>query len=120
MPAAPIPKIEARILDINLEPEVFWSIEPPMRLNLFMCVYEGSIRAKDVLERTQDIIGPAVLLFNGSGTVEIMAGKSGASLLYCEGEPLNEPVARMGPFVMNTKEEIIKAAEDYNAGRLAS
>ena len=115
-----IPKIEARLLDIILEPDVSWSIEPPMNINLFMCVYEGSIGAKDNLERTQDIIAPAVLLFNGSGTVEIMAGKSGASLLYCEGEPLNEPVARMGPFVMNTKEELMKAAEDYNAGRLAS
>ena len=114
-----IPKIEARLLDIILEPEVFWSIEPPMHLNLFMCVYDGSIKTKDSLGQTQKVKAPAVLLFAGSGKVEIGAGESGARLLYCEGEPLSEPVARMGPFVMNTQAELKKAAEDYHKGQLA-
>ena len=51
--------------------------------------------------------------------MEIGAGKSGARLLYCEREPLSEPVARMGPFVMNTQAELKKAAEDYHWGQLA-
>ena len=114
-----IPKIKARLLDVKLEPDVSWSILPPTHVNLFTCVYEGSLETKDNLQRIQNINAPAVLLFNGDGILEIMAGKSGASLLYCEGEPLNEPVARMGPFVMNTNEELMKAAEDYDKGRLA-
>jgi len=47
---------------------------------------------------------------------------SGATLelLLIAGVPLNEPVTRYGPFVMNTKEEILKAIEDYEAGRMGA
>ena len=77
-------------------------------MNLFICVYDGSINTKDNLGQIQKVTAPAVLLFDGSGKVEIGAGKSGARLLYCEGEPLSEPVARTGPFVMNTQAELKK------------
>ena len=44
--------------------------------------------------------------------------KSTADILLIGGVPLNEPVARYGPFVMNTKEEILKAIEDYRNGQM--
>ena len=43
-----------------------------------------------------------------------------AKILLLAGEPIDEPVVGYGPFVMNTREEILKAIEDYHAGRLGT
>jgi len=50
--------------------------------------------------------------------VEVAGGSSGSEALVLSGAPLREPVARAGPFVMNTREEILEAFDDYEAGRL--
>ncbi|MGE5665474.1 MAG: pirin-like C-terminal cupin domain-containing protein, partial [Betaproteobacteria bacterium] len=49
--------------------------------------------------------------------VRLAAGAGGARCLVVAAAPLNEPVARYGPFVMNTRDEIVQAVHDYQAGR---
>jgi hypothetical protein len=47
------------------------------------------------------------------------AGPNGVRFLLIAGRPLREPIARYGPFVMNTRDEIVQAVEDFRSGRLA-
>ena len=44
-------------------------------------------------------------------------GITKSKFLLISGKPIGEPIAKGGPFVMNTKEEILQAIEDYNSGR---
>jgi len=115
-----IPKIKARLLDVVLGDNIPWSITPGIEMQFFICVYEGSIKVCDSLEQTKIVPAPAIVLFQGVGKIELSARTGGARLLFCEGEPINEPVARMGPFVMNTETELMQAVEDYNSGLLAN
>jgi quercetin 2,3-dioxygenase len=64
--------------------------------------------------------GRAQLVRFGAGGdgVRIVGGDDGAEVVVLAGRPLHEPVARYGPFVMNTKAELIEAFEDYQAGRM--
>jgi hypothetical protein len=49
--------------------------------------------------------------------IEIVNGDHDSSILILQGKPINEPVVQYGPFVMNTKEEIMQAYEDFNKTR---
>jgi len=54
----------------------------------------------------------------GPGDAATARSEGGARMLLLAGEPIGEPVARSGPFVMNTDDELRQAWEDYRAGRL--
>ena len=53
------------------------------------------------------------LCFTGDVTISTM---DNCRFLLIGGKPINEPIVQHGPFVMNTKEEILKAMEDYQSG----
>ncbi|MBM3516688.1 MAG: pirin family protein [Alphaproteobacteria bacterium] len=75
-----------------------------------------------VFEGTADIAGTAVpaetLAELTAGDTVMLAAPAGAvRLLLIAGRPLGEPIARYGPFVMNTQDEILDSIRDYQAGR---
>ena len=62
----------------------------------------------------------AILSNTGDGvTLQADAGSEPARALLIAGRPLGEPIAQHGPFVMNTRNELMQAVDDFNRGRLA-
>jgi redox-sensitive bicupin YhaK (pirin superfamily) len=75
-------------------------------------VFEGAAAVGEA------ILSKGTLGVLGDGTrVRLTAGKDGGALLLIAGRPIGEPIARYGPFVMNTREEIAQAFADFQAGR---
>ena len=82
--------------------------------NIMLYTFGGSLSVEG--RSLQD--GGLGLLSPGD-SVSIQAQNDGAELLILGGPELGEPIARYGPFVMNTRQEIHQAIEDYNNGTLA-
>jgi redox-sensitive bicupin YhaK (pirin superfamily) len=109
-----------RLLDVAIGPDAVFEIDVPDRHACFAYAYDGGVRATDRNGAPVDIGGGSLAVLSGSGSVRLQAGGSGARLLFADGMPLREPVARYGPFVMNSREELQKAFEDYSRGELVS
>jgi redox-sensitive bicupin YhaK (pirin superfamily) len=63
---------------------------------------------------SQDV---ALMHLDGSDSIRARVDTPATSLLILGGEPLNQPIAAQGPFVMNTSDELHKAMSDYRAGK---
>lgn len=112
-------QIPIRLMDVCLSASVEWTLEPESGNDVFVCVYEGAMQAVDAEGQMHDVPAPGVGVFGGDGKLTVKAGAAGAEILYCEGRPIREPVEKYGPFVMNTREELQQAVDDFNAGKLA-
>lgn len=111
------------VIDNAFVAPIYWDVQQqmgqrfteniPKGHNAFIYVYEGEIQLSGFGEQIS--AGQIAVLSDGN-RVQINA-LSAAKYLLIAGKPLNEPIARGGPFVMNTRQEIDQAFEDYQAGR---
>ncbi|WP_347069579.1 pirin family protein [Flavobacterium sp. WV_118_3] len=86
----------------------------PADYNTALLVIQGSIKVNG----TEEIPTDHFVLFENQGEdFSIEALENDTIVLILSGAPINEPIAAHGPFVMNTREEIIQAFEDVNMGR---
>jgi quercetin 2,3-dioxygenase len=117
----------ARAVIDTLTPIVYqdWSLEPgadvtvplPSEQRALVYLFEGAAQVGDRGDAVKD--GQLALLGAGD-QVRLRGPESGtaARLLLLAGVPIAEPMARYGPFVMNTRQELAQAVEDYQSGRM--
>jgi redox-sensitive bicupin YhaK (pirin superfamily) len=89
----------------------------PRGHSVFAYVFEGEARFG--AEESTLIAAPRLVVWNDGDSIEVRGGDEPARFLLVSGAPLNEPIARYGPFVMNTQAEIQQTLRDLQQGTFA-
>ncbi len=110
------PATDPIYMDVRLDAGVDFVLPVPAGHSAFVYVYEGGLSVGNAREAAT--ISAQELAVLGDGTEVKLAGRAPRTrAIVVAGRPLREPVARYGPFVMNTREEIIQAFSDYQSGK---
>ncbi len=105
--------VEPIYFDIELKKDKDFNIELPLAHNSFIYLIDGEIK---IGEQTHDKIKDSTLILLNKGQKLKVSSLTKGKFLLISGKPIGEKIARGGPFVMNTKEEILKAVQDYHNG----
>ncbi len=105
---------EPTYLDVALAPGGSFIHSIPRGHAAFAYLFEGAARFGG--DDSSAVTGPRLVVLGDGDTVEVRAENSPARFLLVSGKPLNEPIARYGPFVMNTHEEIEQTLRELQAG----
>ncbi len=85
----------------------------PENYNTVLLVIEGSVKVNG----EEDVPTDHLVLFENDGESFTVEAHEDSVVLVLSGEPLHEPIAAHGPFVMNTRQEIVEAMNDFNMGK---
>lgn len=110
------PATDPLYLDVELAPGADWLYALPAGHNAFAYAFEGAVSLGEG-EDARPLAAQEMAVLGGGDALRLRAGDGGARLILVAGRPLREPVARHGPFVMNTREELMQAFVDYQEGR---
>jgi redox-sensitive bicupin YhaK (pirin superfamily) len=106
-------------LDVTIPPEGSFSHSIKRDHAAFAYVFEGEGSFAAIGEEAgqQNIISrPGLVVFGDGDYIDLSTTDQSVRFLLISGQPLNEPIARYGPFVMNTQAEIEQALEDLKSG----
>ncbi|HEX2438858.1 MAG TPA: pirin family protein [Methylomirabilota bacterium] len=106
--------VAPKFIDVTLPAGSTFREAVPRGHTAFAYLDQGQVRFGP--ER-RSVSAPALVVFGEGDLVEAAAGEGGGRFLLAAARPLGEPVARYGPFVMNTRAEIEQTLEDLRTGR---
>lgn len=105
------------VYNVRLNKEGKADFNFPGHYTTLMIVLEGDVRVNE----TETVVTDHLVLFQNEGEDFILEAIGDDALVFVlSGEPLNEPIAAYGPFVMNTEEELVQAFNDFNSGKFGS
>ncbi len=107
---------EPMYLDVSIVPHGSFSLPIPRGHSAFAYVFEGE--GKFGPEK-RSVAMPRLVVWDDGDSVEVSTEERAVRFLLVSGKPLNEPIARYGPFVMNTKAEIEQTLRELQAGTFA-
>lgn len=103
-------------LDLQFSGEQTFSQPLPASHNAFVYVYRGQLDVQGAQASTMVPVQRMAILANeGDGVT--LRGQAGTRALLIAGQPLHQPIAQYGPFVMNTREELMQAVHDFQSGQ---
>ena len=105
--------VEPVYFDVELKKDKEFNFQLPSTHNSFIYLIDGEIK---IGEKLHDKIKNSKLILLTNGEKLRVLGLSKAKFLLVSGKPIGEEIARGGPFVMNTKLEILQAVQDYHNG----
>jgi quercetin 2,3-dioxygenase len=108
--------IPVTYLDVSAEQGAHIEYDIDEEHNAMVYLYRGEATVAGREAKMQDLV--LLPVANGKRLTVDVSAEGGARFLILAGKPINEPIARHGPFVMNTQEEIYEAFRDYQGGKL--
>jgi len=105
--------VEPIYFDVELEKDKIFNFDLSSTHNSFIYLIKGEIKIGD--KNHDKVNGSTLIILTKSKKLKVK-GVTKSKFLLVSGKPIGEPIARGGPFVMNTKKEILQAVEDYNSG----
>ena len=105
--------IDPIYFDVELNKNKEFNFFMPSNHNSFIYLVNGEIKIGD---KEHEIVKDSTLILLSKGENLKVKGILNSKFLLISGKPINEQIARGGPFVMNTKSEILQAVNDYNNG----
>jgi quercetin 2,3-dioxygenase len=105
-------------LDLHFSGDQTFSQPLASTHNAFVYVYRGTLQVLSASGEAQDVPLHRMGVLRNEGDGVTLRASSGVRALLIAGSPLGEPIAQYGPFVMNTRDELVQAVEDFQTGRL--